>query len=615
MTSLFGLITNRSNDLDSFFFPLIYFIKDQILRYHVIPLWNPMILSGTPLLPDPQSTLFYLPNVLFLLLPINTGFIFIITLHAVLSALGIKLISKLLKLSKLATIFTLIVYIFSPKLFGLLEAGHYGLIISYYLLPWVAFCLFSLSKKFNKKIFILLIITLLAIFLNHVLTFFITAIGLMVFNLFMFWQTSEKKYLLIIFFGLLATMGLGAFVLFPQLEWTKYTNRSLLITNPDVYPKWNGLRDFLIDMFVPWLLGKNYLWNIDSEKWLTGGLMINLLAIIGYINLKKSLKLTILFVSIFTISICLNNISPFYELLIHFPPYLLLRVSTRFWLPFYLILILLAGFGLNKITFQNKRLAYLLFGMGLIEVFSLSFLRISKPVVYPLTVPQGVYSFLGQDKSTYRIFCITDCIPQKEAAMHSLELIEGYSTLIQTNYNREAWQFTGQFWNYYSLSVPPSGIIQFTKIKPNPYALGLYNTKYIISPYSLDDPHLRLLNNLSGYLIYLNQDFLPRAYFWNNHSFEGEAPILNSSPNLIRVDVKNDGLKHLILSQTFNNGWKAYLNGTKEVTIQETPEGLSSIDLDSSVSFVEFKYQPESLKTGSIISTTTLGILILWLAL
>ncbi len=123
MTNFINLITNRSNDLDNFFYPLIYFIKDQILNHHIFPLWNPMILSGTPLLPDPQSMLFYPPNLLFLLLPINIGFIIIFILHAVWSAVGIYHSSKELKFSRLTTWFLSVIYIFSPEVFGVLEAG------------------------------------------------------------------------------------------------------------------------------------------------------------------------------------------------------------------------------------------------------------------------------------------------------------------------------------------------------------------------------------------------------------------------------------------------------------------------------------------------------------
>ncbi|MCX6706193.1 MAG: hypothetical protein NTV24_03785, partial [Candidatus Woesebacteria bacterium] len=69
------LFVDRNNDLQEFFWPIYFFVKEQIINNHQIPFWNNMILSGTPLLPDPQAPFFYIPNIIFLFLPINLGFI------------------------------------------------------------------------------------------------------------------------------------------------------------------------------------------------------------------------------------------------------------------------------------------------------------------------------------------------------------------------------------------------------------------------------------------------------------------------------------------------------------------------------------------------------------
>ena len=70
-----NLFLARGNDLQEFFLPIIQYCKEHILSEKSFPLWNTTILSGTPLLPDPQSPLFYLPNILFLILPIGLGFL------------------------------------------------------------------------------------------------------------------------------------------------------------------------------------------------------------------------------------------------------------------------------------------------------------------------------------------------------------------------------------------------------------------------------------------------------------------------------------------------------------------------------------------------------------
>ncbi|PJA42828.1 hypothetical protein CO176_01325, partial [Candidatus Woesebacteria bacterium CG_4_9_14_3_um_filter_39_10] len=89
-----NILLERENDLQGFFWPIIYFVKNQILTNHELPLWNNVFFGGTPLLPDPQSPLFYFPNIIFLILPIGIGFIASFFLHSVLAGVGMYITSK-----------------------------------------------------------------------------------------------------------------------------------------------------------------------------------------------------------------------------------------------------------------------------------------------------------------------------------------------------------------------------------------------------------------------------------------------------------------------------------------------------------------------------------------
>src|SRR3990167_3712153 len=78
-----ALLLARDNDLTEFFWPLIYYIKTNILDYAQIPYWNNLFFSGTPLLPDPQNPTWYFPNMIFLLLPIDTAFFITFISHSI----------------------------------------------------------------------------------------------------------------------------------------------------------------------------------------------------------------------------------------------------------------------------------------------------------------------------------------------------------------------------------------------------------------------------------------------------------------------------------------------------------------------------------------------------
>src|SRR3989344_5352069 len=238
-----SIFLNRGNDLEEFFWPIFYFTKSNILLSGQIPLWNNLFFSGTPLITDPQSGLFYLPNVLFLLFSIDSAFIISIFLHSLLGGIGMYLLSKRgFNFTNLAALFTGISYIFWPKIIGFIEAGHFGLIVSSAWIPFSILSAMKLGQSPSLKWSTLFAVSLAFIFFNHLIIF--------------------------------------AFTLFPQLTWIPTTTRSLLLQHPDVYPKWNSFFDFFLNLIFPWQQQIN---QINSEKWIFTGSLIMFLAIIGFL--------------------------------------------------------------------------------------------------------------------------------------------------------------------------------------------------------------------------------------------------------------------------------------------------------------------------------------------
>lgn len=605
-----GLLLERHNDLQEFFWPIFHYTKYHVLNSHGLPLWLNLIFSGTPLLPDPQSFLFYLPNIIFYLIPIPTAFVVSLLLHTFWGSLGTYWVSKCgFKFSQITSIFTAIFFIFSPKLSGYLEAGHFGLAVSFAWIPFVVLSALKIAKTKSLIWPVIFGISFAQIYFTHSVTFIITAISISLFFAVTLVLATKKdtwpKSLLRFLLGTLITFGLSAITLLPQLEWTPQTTRFLLLENRDIYPKWGSLLEFFQNIFIPWLGGQTNIWITDNEKWLSLGLALPVLALFGFISLKKFYKIIILLLALVIILISLN-ISPIRPLLESLSLMAMIRVTTRFWFILTFASIFLAGAGLKKLIDNkiNKKILLVIAIIASLELLAISWIRILKPLPTNTKYASAeVYEFLKKDIGQFRVYCVNRCLSQQKAAEENLELIDGYSTLQQKNYYKHMWQLSGAYWNTYTLSLPPIGTYTFEKPQPDAESLGLYNTKYVISPYQLTNTNFQLEKTLGDYHIYKNNLYKSRAYFRSPDATQ--APILIYTPNHIRVDTSSKASEQLILSEVYNNGWGAYLNGDERVKILETPTSLRQVNLKPGTQYVDFYYEPLSFHIGTVLTVMT----------
>lgn len=602
-------ILGRTNDLTEFFWPLFYFTKEQIVTKGTIPLWNNMILSGTPLLPDPQSPISYLPNFIFLFFSVDISILISFFLHGLLAGIGMYLLSiNELKFSKITSYFCAFAYMFAPRLAGYIEAGHFGLVSSYAWIPFSLLLIISIAHSPRVIKVLLLSFTFLFLFNSHLLTFLI----LLPFFISIFFMTllqNRDRIIYKLFFLLLSFVfffGLTAFNFLPQLEWKNETTRYLLLTDREVFPIWQDKREFISDLTL-WPLFD--VAKINTEKWIFTGNGLLILAFVGLLRLKKLVyKIIIVLTGLAILTISLNNTSPLYTLLISHDYYVILRVATRIWIIALLLLIMLSGYGLDLLIKMKRSTVVSLFvTIILIESLAGSYLRIFSPFKEKTDkLPDNAYEILEKDDTKYRVFCTTRCIPQKDAAIRHLELMEGYNTIQQTNYYKHMWQLTNSYWNYYTLSLPPFGTYISSKIQPTALYLGDYNIKYIYSPHQLTDPNFKLLNKYGDYNLYENTLLKPRAYYLKGQEkVNVEAKVIYYSPNEIRVEIDNPPTNQLILSEVYSKGWDAYLNGVEKIKVQQEGTAMRMVDMNSDTKFVVFKYQPLSFQIGLAITTTT----------
>lgn len=604
-----SILLNRANDLGEFYWPIFSFIKQSIYKYGEIPLWNNLYLSGTPLISDPEAGIFYLPNIIFLIFPIDTAFVISILLHAIFGGIAMFILARRgFNFTAPASIFTAALYILWPRVAGFIEAGHFGFITLSAWFPLAILSTLKLSKSPSLKWAGTFAISLTSIFFNNPFIFVISLISLL---LFFFWNLVVstvffKKQVLFMSLGLIFTFGLSAIALLPQLEWIPTTTRFLLLKYPDVYPKWNNIFEFVLAIIFPWKLQIS---QIDSEKWLSMGLSIILLAGFGFICLKLKHKIILFLATIPILIISLNNASPFYPLLLSQDWYVLLRVSTRTFFVIQIIVIILAGLAIDRLykqKFLNRFFLISLILVTMAELLILGWARLTIPTKTGDRVPQEVYQYLGQDKSLYRVFCLTRCIPQKEAAIAGLQLVEGYATPQLKNYYDQFIQLSQVFWDRYTLTLPPFEIYKFREIQPIATELAGYNVKYVISPHQIKDKNFVFKKQFGNYLIYENPLVKGRAYFGNAE----EAPILKYSPNYIKIDTSKAETSELIVAEVYSPGWVAKLDGVKEVEVKELHNKLRQIEIEKETNFVEMYYNPKSFQAGKAISIITLWVVL-----
>lgn len=601
-----NLVLERGNDLQEFFWPIYLFVKKQILENNTFPLWNNLFLSGTPLLPDPQAPLFYLPNIIFLLLPIGMGFIASMFLHTLVGGVGAYLVSRRgFGFSKNASFFSAALYILTSRTAAYLEAGHFGLVAATAWVPFALLAVVMLAKKPAASWSALLAISLAGLFYTHSLTFVYSAIlttAFLVITIFLRRKRTFIKSFAFFTLGAAITFGLIAISFLPQIEWAGQTSRVALTSDRQVWPKWHSLGEFVQAVLAPWLQGLEKFRELDTEKWITLGIIPSILAVYGFLKTRKRAKIALSILALAVVLIALNNASPLYEFLISQDWFIYTRVATRVWFVLGLITTFLAAYGYQTLEMRGgKKIIKVLAALAIIELLIISWIRISKPIDnQPKYVSRDVLEFLSADKDQFRVFCLNRCIRQIDAASFGLELVEGYSTLIQINYYQHAWQLTGGYWDYYTLAIPPIGAYKFEDLQPDATSLGQYNTKYVISPHELTDENFALEKKFGDYLVYSNELVKPRA----------TSPITFYSPNSIRVDTRQTKESSVTLSEVYSPGWKAYLNGKEKVLVLETPIALRAVDVRPDTRFVDFKYQPESYIWGRTITFSTVFFLI-----
>ena len=117
--------------------PNAVFVRQSLVEWGQVPLWNPMILSGAPFAADPLSGLYYPPTWLAFAIAPGAAFNLLVWLHIAWGGLGTWKLSRALGVSSGPAIVAGLPFAGMPKLIGHIGLAHVSLVFAVCWTPWV----------------------------------------------------------------------------------------------------------------------------------------------------------------------------------------------------------------------------------------------------------------------------------------------------------------------------------------------------------------------------------------------------------------------------------------------------------------------------------------------
>lgn len=125
------------SDLTISHYPNALYLREALVEWRTIPLWSPLILSGTPFFADPLSGLHYPPGWLALLFPLPFGFNLTVMAHLLWGGWGMHRLMASEGVGRAGSLLAALGMMCMPKLAAHYGAGHLTLTYAVLWTPWL----------------------------------------------------------------------------------------------------------------------------------------------------------------------------------------------------------------------------------------------------------------------------------------------------------------------------------------------------------------------------------------------------------------------------------------------------------------------------------------------
>ncbi|MDR3573992.1 MAG: YfhO family protein [Anaerolineaceae bacterium] len=622
------------------------YIHNMWFTYGHAPLWNSSLLSGMPLIADPLSGYFYLPNWLTFIFPIPAAYNFLFFLHLAWTGWGLFLFLRTRPIRPLPALFGAIAWMGTTKLMGYIGSGQVSSVFALAWYPWLLLAVDHLTKSLSLRSAALASGVLAIIILVDIRWGFFAAIISLAFLIcrFPYRKNPYWKIGAILALYLAVTFLLTTVLTIPLYELILRTGRASLTTIDRAIFSVDA--SGLLGAFIPQF-------GILEELITYFGIEVLVLALFG-LGKKTWFWIGLVGFSIL-FSIGLNG--PLFPLFSQFiPGSSWLRVPSRSWFFVALGCAILSAYGLDflysitdwhkierwfrPISFAISLFAVLLaVGVAVyfppippgILVFAIflpctllliNFFMHSDPkkwgVIFILLmvsdlvwVNSSVFRSLPLDHATdavrwleaqpglFRVYSPSYNIPLP----NQLQTAEGVNPTHLQDYGDFMAEASHIVVNDYSVSVP--GIYLDQKSPPEDFKaasspdfarLGLLNVKYIVTSFPLAKP-VQSTQKIDNVYISINPDYRERA--WINNP--GNVKITYWSPDRIESQVNSPQGGTVVFSEIDYPGWNATLDN-KSIPVERVDNLLRGVQVPSGAHKVVLNYLPLSFLIGLAVS-------------
>ena len=215
----------------------------EMFEQHSLPLWNPYLFSGMPLLASFSFQILYPLNWIYFFMPVKFAMGYQFIMHSILMGIFFYYFARHLRLSRQAAFIGGLLFMFSGHLISLIYPGHGGKIFT---ITWLPLALLFLDRALEDKPFYNLtlmgLIVGLMFFAGHIQIMFYCGIALLMFLVFRVAagiRARGTKWAARGVAGFCFAFALGtllyAVMLFPAWQYKGYTQRAGGLTGASTY--------------------------------------------------------------------------------------------------------------------------------------------------------------------------------------------------------------------------------------------------------------------------------------------------------------------------------------------------------------------------------------------
>jgi hypothetical protein len=327
------------------------YIRASVSHGH-LPLWNPYVSLGRPLLAEPDSAFFYPPEVVYLLLDEHLACLIMCALHLLVCLYGMVKLARAIGVEKKLSFAVAFVFACSAPVAGCFTSGyiHYGPAICFIPLIFYLGIRLQAAPGLRSMAVMALVLGLLHT-CGHPQAAWLTGIGVIIFTASRRLERAWRNALagLVRDMGWLAlAMGLGAALaavcLLPLAELAGQSNRqgaSLAFSGAFSEPAF-GWATLLVPSDIRYF-------HFQANAQLYAGIAACVLGACGLLCVRNRNMRALLVLAVFAALLAAGNATPFFKLFFHIVPGLsAFRIHSRATIFVILPLVLAAGFFLSR---------------------------------------------------------------------------------------------------------------------------------------------------------------------------------------------------------------------------------------------------------------------------